>query len=145
MFNKIIILGNLTRDIELRYLPSGTALANTAIATSRKFKDKAGENQEETCFVDLTIFGKTAEVANQYLKRGSKVLIEGRLKFEQWTDKDGGKKSKHKVAVESLKMLGTKEDKPNQEAKYYEKQRPVPPMPPKKELPEIDIDDEIPF
>ena len=144
MFNKIIILGNLTRDIELRYLPSGTALANTAIATSRKFKDKAGENQEETCFVDLTIFGKTAEVANQYLGRGSKVLIEGRLKFEQWTDKDGGKKSKHKVAVESLKMLGTKEDKPNQEDQYHEKQRPVP-LPPKKELPEIDIDDEIPF
>ena len=108
MFNKIIIGGNLTRDIELRYTQGGSAIANTAIATSRKFTQN-GEKKEEVCFVDVTFFGRSAEIANQYLHKGSKILIDGRLKFDQWTDNNGQKRSKHSVIVESMQMLGTKE------------------------------------
>jgi len=110
MFNKIILVGNLTRDIELRYAQSGTAIANTAIATSRKFTAN-GEKKEEVCFVDITFFGRSAEVANQYLRKGSKILVEGRLNFEQWEDKNGGgKRSKHSVIAETMQMLDSKSD-----------------------------------
>ena len=78
MFNKIILVGNLTRDIELRYSQAGMGIANTAIATSHKFTQN-GEKKEEVCFVDITFFGRSAEVANQYLRKGSKILVEGRL------------------------------------------------------------------
>ena len=108
MFNKTIMLGNLTRDIELKYLPSGTAVANSAMAINRRFKNKMGENQDETCFIDIAIFGRTAEVANQYLKRGSKLLIEGRLKLDQWSDQSGAKRSRHSIVVESMQMLDSK-------------------------------------
>jgi len=109
MFNKVILVGNLTRDIELRYTPNGAAVANTAIATSRKFKNQMGEQKEEVCFVDITFFGRTAEIANQYLGRGKQVLVEGRLKLDQWTDQNGGKRSKHSVVVDNLQMLGSKD------------------------------------
>ena len=112
MFNKIILVGNLTRDIELRYSQGGMGIAKTAIATTRKFTSN-GEKKEEVCFVDITFFGRSAEVANQYLRKGSKILVEGRLNFEQW-EKDGQKRSKHSVAVESMQMLDSKGD--NQEA-----------------------------
>jgi single-strand DNA-binding protein len=114
MFNKIILVGNLTRDIELRYTNGGTALAKTAIATTRKFTAN-GERKEEVCFVDVTFFGKSAEIANQYLRKGSKCLIEGRLMFEQWTDQAGQKRSKHGVTVESMQMLDSKSDSQNQQ------------------------------
>jgi len=107
MFNKLILMGNLTRDIELRYTNGGTALAKTSIATTRKFTSN-GEKKEEVCFVDITFFGRSAEVANQYLRKGSKCLVEGRLMFEQWTDQSGQKRSKHSVAVESMQMLDSK-------------------------------------
>jgi len=94
MFNKIILVGNLTRDIELRYTQSGTGIANTAIATSHKFTQN-GEKKEEVCFVDISFFGRSAEVANQYLRKGSKILVEGRLKLDSWVDQSGQKRSKH--------------------------------------------------
>ena len=109
MFNKVVLVGNLTRDIELRYAQSGSAIANTAIATSRKFTQN-GERKEEVCFVDITFFGRSAEVANQYLRRGSKILVEGRLKFDQWVAQDGSKRSKHTVIVETMQMLDSKAD-----------------------------------
>ena len=108
MYNKIILAGNLTRDVEVRYTQGGSAIGNTAIATSRKFKSQTGEQKEEVLFVDLTFFGRTAEIANQYLRKGSKVLVDGRLKLEQWTAQDGSKRSKHSVTVENLQMLDTK-------------------------------------
>ncbi len=108
MFNKVILVGNLTRDLELRYTPSGTAVGNTGIATSRKFKGADGQQKEEVCFVDLTFFGRTAEIANQYLRKGSKVLVEGRLKFDSWEDQNGGKRSKHSITVENMTMLDSK-------------------------------------
>lgn len=105
MYNKIILQGNLSRDIEIKYTQGGSAIANTAIATTRKFKSATGEQKEETLFVDITFFGRTAEIANQYLRKGSKVLVDGRLKLDQWTDKQGNKRSKHSVSVENLTML----------------------------------------
>ncbi len=109
MFNKVVLVGNLTRDIELRYAQSGSAIANTAIATSRKFTQN-GERKEEVCFIDITFFGRSAEVANQYLRRGSKILVEGRLKFDQWVAQDGSKRSKHTVIVETMQMMDSKAD-----------------------------------
>lgn len=108
MFNKVILVGNLTRDPELRYLQSNSAVCNTGIAVNRKYKLQTGEQKEEVCFVDIALFGRTAEIANQYLKKGSKVLVEGRLKLDQWNDQSGAKRSRHSVVVESLKMLDSK-------------------------------------
>ena len=109
MFNKIILVGNLTRDIELRYSQAGMGIANTAIATSHKFTVN-GEKKEEVCFIDITFFGRSAEVANQYLRKGSKILVEGRLKFDQWVDQNGQKRSKHTVTVATMQMLDSKGD-----------------------------------
>ena len=114
MFNKVILVGNMTRDIELRYTQGGSAIANTAIATSRKFTSN-GEKKEEVCFVDITFFGRSAEIANQYLRKGSKILVEGRLKFDQWSDQNGQKRSKHSVIVETMQMLDTKGQSQNQD------------------------------
>jgi single-strand DNA-binding protein len=108
MYNKVVMVGNLTRDIELRYLPSGSALAKSSIATSNKYKSKDGEQKEEVCFLDFNMFGRSAEVANQYLKKGSKVLLEGRLVFEQWQNDQGQNRSKHSLRVDTMKMLGSK-------------------------------------
>ncbi len=112
MFNKVVLVGNLTRDIELRYSQSGMGIAKTAIATSRKFTSN-GEKKEEVMFIDITFFGRSAEVANQYLRKGSKILVDGRLNFDQWVDQNGGKRSKHTVTVETMQMLDSKADAQN--------------------------------
>jgi single-strand DNA-binding protein len=113
MYNKVVLVGNLTRDVEIRYSQSGSAIGNVGIATSRKFKAQTGEQREEVMFIDLTFFGRTAEIANQYLRKGSKVLVDGRLVFQQWTAQDGSKRSKHAVTVENLQMLDSKADSQN--------------------------------
>ena len=105
--NKVILIGNLTRDIELRYTQGGYCVGNAGIAVTRKFKNAQGQTAEETCFIDLKFFGRTAEVANQYLRKGSKLAVEGRLKLEQWQDQSGQNRSKHVVEVESLEMLSS--------------------------------------
>jgi len=144
MYNKVILAGNLTRDIEVRYTQGGTAIANTGIAVNRKFKAANGEQKEEILFIDLTFFGRTAEIANQYLKKGSKVLVDGRLKLDQWTAQDGSKRSKHTVAVESFQMLGSKYDSTQPQQSYSQPQQPAPQSVPS--VPEVDIDaDSIPF
>lgn len=158
MFNKLILIGNLTRDIELRYLPSGQALAKCGIATNRQWKDKmSGEQKTETMFIDFTVWGRSAEIAHQYLRKGSKVLLEGRLTLEQWTDQTGQKRSRHSVTVENLKMLDSRGNQENREEGYTPQQQSSAPAPKPqqgeynrssepKELPSIDIDDEdIPF
>ncbi|MEA3228313.1 MAG: single-stranded DNA-binding protein [Campylobacterota bacterium] len=117
MFNKIILVGNLTRDIELRYSQGGMGIASTAIATSHKFTVN-GEKKEEVCFVDITFFGRSAEVANQYLRKGSKILVEGRLKFDQWVDQNGQKRSKHGVTVVTMQMLDSKGDNSSNQGSY---------------------------
>ncbi len=113
MYNKVVMVGNLTRDIELRYMPNGAALAKGAIATSHRYKTQTGEQKDEVCFLDFNIFGRSAEVANQYLRKGSKVLLEGRLVFEQWTAQDGSNRSKHALRVDTMKMLDTKSEAQN--------------------------------
>ncbi len=118
MYNKVVLVGNLTRDVEIRYAQSGSAIGNVGIATSRKFKTQTGEQKEEVMFIDLTFFGRTAEIANQYLRKGSKVLVDGRLKLEQWTAQDGSKRSKHAVIVENLQMLDSKADSQNPNNTY---------------------------
>lgn len=118
MYNKVVMIGNLTRDIELKYLPSGAAISKSAIATSYKYKASTGEQKEEVCFLDFNIFGRTAEVANQYLRKGSKVLLEGRLVLEQWTAQDGTNRSKHSLRVDTMKMLDSKADSQNNKSEY---------------------------
>jgi len=109
MFNKVILVGNLTRDIELRYSQSGMAIAKTGIATNRKFTSN-GEKKEEVMFIDITFFARSAEIANQYLRKGSKILVEGRLQLDQWVDQNGGKRSKHGIVVETMQMLDSRAD-----------------------------------
>jgi single-strand DNA-binding protein len=115
MFNKVILAGNLTRDVELRYSGNSLAIGNTAIATNRKYKTSTGEQKEDIMFMDITFFGRSAEVANQYLKKGSKVLVEGRLIFDQWVDQNGQKRNKHSLTVETMQMLGNKADATNED------------------------------
>ena len=105
-FNKVILAGNLTRDPELRYTPKGTAVARLGIACNRKWKSETGELKEEVTFVDVDAFGKQAETIGQYLKKGRPILIEGRLRYDTWEDKQSGqKKSKLGVVLESFQFL----------------------------------------
>lgn len=107
-FNKVILVGNLTRDPEVRYIPSGTALCELGLAVNRSWFDKASNSRkEETTFVDVTLWGRTAEIAGEYLSKGRSVLIEGRLQLDTWDDKETGKKrSKLRVVGEQMTMLG---------------------------------------
>ncbi len=105
-FNRVILMGNLTRDPELRYIASGTAVAHVGLAINDRRKNANGEWVEEVTFVDVTLWGRTAEVAGEYLTKGSPVLIEGRLKLDTWETSDGQKRSKLKVVGERMQMLG---------------------------------------
>ncbi len=110
-YNKVILCGNLTRDPELKYLPSNTAVCEIGLAVNRDWRDKDGNKQEEVCFVDCVSFGKQAEVLNQYMKKGRTLLIDGRLKLDQWEAKDGGgKRSKMRVIIENFQFVGGRGD-----------------------------------
>lgn len=104
-YNRVVLVGNLTRDVELKYLQSGTAVTDIGLAVNDRRKNQAGEWVEETSFIDVTLWGRTAEVAGEYLGKGSSVLIEGRLKQDTW-ESDGQKRSKLKVVGERMQMLG---------------------------------------
>jgi single-strand DNA-binding protein len=106
-FNRVILIGNLTRDPELRYLQSGMAVADLGLAVNDKRKNAAGEWVEETTFVDVTVWARTAEVAGEYLSKGSPVFIEGRLKLDTW-ETEGQKRSKLKVVCERMQLIGAK-------------------------------------
>ena len=106
-FNRVILLGNLTRDIEVKYLQSGMAVTEVGLAVNDRRKGQNGEWIEETTFVDVTMWGRTAEIASEYLGKGSSVLIEGRLKLDSW-ETDGQKRSKLRVVCEKMQMLGSK-------------------------------------
>ncbi|WRA40400.1 single-stranded DNA-binding protein [Helicobacter pylori] len=116
MFNKVIMVGRLTRNVELKYLPSGSAAATICLATSRRFKKQDGTLGEEVCFIDARLFGRTAEIANQYLSKGSSVLIEGRLTYESWMDQTGKKNSRHTITADSLQFMDKKSDNPQANA-----------------------------
>lgn len=108
--NKVILIGNLTRDPEVRYLQSGTAVTEVGLAINRQWTDRnSNERKEETTFVDVTLWGRTAEIAGEYLSKGRQVYIEGRLQLDQWDDRETGKKrSKLKVVGETLQFLGSR-------------------------------------
>ena len=108
--NKVILVGNMTRDPQLKYLPSQTPVVEFGLAMNRRFKTASGEDREEVCFVDCAAFGRAAEVINQYCQKGKLIYVEGRLKLDQWEDKQGGgKRSKLSVVVENFQFLGARE------------------------------------
>ncbi|MDX1944041.1 MAG: single-stranded DNA-binding protein [Pirellulaceae bacterium] len=108
-FNRVILMGNITRDIEVKYLQSGSAVTDITVAVNDKRKNQQGEWIEETTFVDVTLWGRTAEIAGEYLGKGSPIFIEGRLRLDSW-EKDGQKHYKLRVTCERMQMLGSKGD-----------------------------------
>jgi single-strand DNA-binding protein len=106
-YNKVLLMGNLTRDPQLKYLPSQTPVVEFGLACNRRFKSASGEDREEVTFVDCSAFAKTAELINQYFTKGKPIFVEGRLKFDEWEDKQGGgKRSKLRVVVENFQFIG---------------------------------------
>ena len=165
--NRVILMGNLTRDPELRYLPSNTAVANIGVAVNRRWRNQQGEQQEETTFVDCESFGRQAEVINQYLRKGRPIFIEGRLKLDQWQDKEGNNRSRMKVIVERFEFIdsrgeggggggggqggygggggGGRSDGDGQTPPYQQQQQPPPGAPPMGDPHEPVPEDDIPF
>ena len=105
-YNKVVLIGNLTRDPQLSYTPNQTAVVDFGLAVNRNWTPKGGEKRTETCFIDCRMFGKRAEVINQYLCKGDPLFVEGRLTFDSWQAQDGTKRSKHRVTVENFEFLG---------------------------------------
>lgn len=104
--NKVFLLGNLTRDPDVRGLPSGQSVCTLGLAVSRRFVNNSGQEQEETCFVDVSVWGKTAQNCRQYLSKGSQVMVEGRLKFDSWDDRNGGgRRSRLSVVAENIQFM----------------------------------------
>jgi single-strand DNA-binding protein len=108
-FNKVILMGNLTRDPQLKYLPNNTAVCDFGMAVNHRWRDRDGNQREEVCFVDLAAFGRQAETFNQYMSKGRPVLVEGRLKYDTWTGQDGQKRSKHSIVVDNFRFVGGRE------------------------------------
>lgn len=111
-YNRVVLLGNLTRDPQVRYTPGGLAVSDIGLAVSRSWTDKqSNQRKEEVTFVDVTLWGRTAEIAGEYLSKGKQVLIEGRLQLDQWDDKETGqKRNKLKVVCENMTMTGSRQD-----------------------------------
>ena len=146
--NKVILVGNLGRDLEVRFLPSGEAVANVALATSCKYKNKVGELVEETEWHRVTFFGKLAEIVGEYLKKGRSIYIEGRLKTRKYTDKDGVEKYATDIVANEMQMLGGREGGEDQPRSQAPAQRSQPPRsaPAKQSSGFDDMDDStIPF
>lgn len=156
-FNKVILLGNLTRDPELRYTPNGTPVATFGLATNRR-SGQGDERKEEVCFVDVVVFGREAETASEYLSKGRQALIEGRLQWRSWEGQDGQKRNKHEVVAERIQFMARGRDEggermgtgPSMERSSptpgTERPRPAPARPgPDMEFPPSFEDDDIPF
>lgn len=107
-YNKVILIGNLTRDPQLSYLPSETPVVEFGLAVNRNWKGQDGQRRDETCFIDVRAYGKQAEVLNHYMAKGRPILVEGRLQFDQWVAQDGTKRSRHRVIVENFQFLGSR-------------------------------------
>lgn len=158
--NKVMLIGNLTRDPEIKYTPKGTAIAQLGLAVNRSWSNDAGEKQEETTFVDVELFGRVAEIAGEYLRKGRPVFIEGRLKLDTWDDKQSGqKRSKMRVVGEQLQLLGSRDGAPqggsgggrseySGESRPAQRSAPRPSSPPPRPPADPDLDasdDDIPF
>ena len=107
-YNKILLMGNLTRDPQMSYLPSNTPVVEFGIAVNRRYRRQDGEQGEETLFVDCRAFGRTAEVLNQYCAKGKPLFVEGRLQLDRWTDKEGNQRSKHRVFIENFQFMDSR-------------------------------------
>ena len=131
-YNKVILMGNLTRDPELRYTGSGTAVCSLGLAVNRTYKTQSGELREDPCFIDITAWGKQAESCNNYLRKGAPVFVEGTLRLESWTDNASGqKRSKHTISADQVRFLGAPQqgsggfkDNPGQFAQQGQQARP---------------------
>ncbi len=108
-YNKVILIGNLTKDPEIRYTPNGTAVANFRMAVNRRYK-QGEEFKEEVCYIDIVVFGKQAESCGQYLNKGSGVIVEGRLQERRWDTEDGQKRSKHEVVAQTVRFLPKRQE-----------------------------------
>jgi single-strand DNA-binding protein len=139
-FNKVVLIGNITQDIELRKTTNGTSVADINLAVNRIRTGDTGERIEETTFVDVTLWGRTAEVAHQYARKGGPLMVEGRLHMDTWVDKNtGGNRSKLKVIADNIQLMGSKADNDNQQP------TPLNSVPQSTEAPSIPDDDIIPF
>ena len=148
--NRVLLIGNLTRDPEVRYTPKGTAVAEIGLAVNRIYSGEDGEKKEETTFVDVTLWARQAEIAGQYLKKGRPVFIEGRLQLDTWDDKQTGqKRSRLRVVSESLQLLGSRQDGEGvSNAAPPRRSAPTaaPPSRPEPRDPDLDVEpDDIPF
>ncbi|HTS17157.1 MAG TPA: single-stranded DNA-binding protein [Verrucomicrobiae bacterium] len=158
-YNKVLLMGNLTRDPEVRYTPKGTAIANVGLAVNRRWTTETGEQKEEVTFVDVEVWGRQAETVGQYLSKGKPIFVEGRLRLDSWDDKESGqKKSKLKVVCERFQFIGAstggrqefKDEPPADEGSARPSGRgPRPSAPPPKDKgesePPASEDDNIPF
>lgn len=147
--NKVFLMGNLTRDPQLRFIDSGTPVAEFGMAINRNWKDASGASKEEVCFVDVTVWGRRAEVANEYLRKGRPLFVEGRLKYDTWEARDGGgKRSKLRVVADNFQFLG---GRPRSEGDSAEPAEPAQPAAAASETPKGTAeamglgDEEIPF
>lgn len=131
MLNKVILIGRLGRDPETRFMPNGEAVCNFSVATSEKYTDKNGQRQEATEWHDVTMFRKLAEIAGQYLTKGSQVYIEGKIKSRKYTDKNGVERTAYDIIANEMKMLGGNAQTPAQKPQQAQAQE--------------DIDDDVPF
>lgn len=151
-YNKVILLGNLTRDPEVKYTPKGTAIADIGLAVNRQYSTESGEKREDVTFIDITLFGRTAEVVGQYCKKGRPLMVEGRLQLDSWDDKQTGqKRSKLKVVGENIQLLGGRDDAGsgeehgNRRSSTPPPRRPAAPSPEQQD-PDLDGDgSDIPF
>jgi single-strand DNA-binding protein len=147
--NRVLLIGNLTRDPEVRYTPKGTAVADIGIAINRVYSGDDGERKEEVTFVDVTLWGRQAEVAQEYLKKGRQVFIEGRLQLDTWDDKQTGqKRSRLRVVAENMQMLGSRADSEAGPPTAGTQRRTAAPPPQRQSPKDPDLDaepDDIPF
>jgi len=142
--NKVFLMGNLTRDPELRYTPAGLAVASFGIAINRAWTAKTGEQKEDVCYVEINIFGRRAEVVGEYLSKGNPIFIEGRLQFNQWETKDGQKRSTLRVVADNFQFIGVPAKRPAGEMGSSSKEGKSPDIMP--EDVNLDINnEEIPF
>lgn len=128
-FNKIILLGNITREIEMRYTPNGTAVANFGLAVNRRYR-RDDEWQDEVCYIDIVVFGRQAENVGEYLSKGSLAMIEGRLQWRSWETEDGQKRSKHEVIANNVQFMPRGSGNGGDSSTSYQQQRPAAASPP---------------
>src|SRR6201993_561142 len=147
--NRVLLIGNLTRDPDLRYTPKGTAVTKIGLAVNRVYTGEDGERKEETTFVDVTLWARLAEIAGQYLKKGRPVFVEGRLQLDTWDDKQTGqKRSRLRVVAENMQMLGSRGESEGGSRPAGSQRRPAPPPPQRQTPKDPDLDaepDDIPF